>query len=74
MDNLQAMVLTAVKLSKEADLEAISARTRIPLSVVRGVCRYLTRYGYLTLSEGRYKTTSKATRALYDREREVEIR
>jgi len=67
------MVVTAVKLSKEADLAGISARTRIPLSVVRGVCSYLTRYGYLTLSQGRYKVTSKATRALYDWQREVEI-
>ena len=74
MDNLQAMVLKAVKQLKQADLKAISDNTGIPPSIVKGVCNYLTRYGYLTQSEGEYRVTLRATRALYEKEREVEIK
>ena len=74
MDNLQAMVLKAVKQLEETDLEAISDNTGIPPSIVKGVCNYLTRYGYLTQSQGGYRVTPKATRALYEKEQEIEIK
>lgn len=73
MDDLQAKVLGAVKQLKEVDLAAISDATGIPANIVKGVCSYLTRYGYLAESGGKYKVSLKGTRALYEEERWIKI-
>ncbi len=74
MEDFQSTVLRAVKQLKEADIRAISNLANLPPSVVKGVCSYLTRYGYLAESQGTYKVAWKGTRALYDKEREIEVK
>lgn len=73
MDDLQAKVLGTVKQLKEADLTAISNATGIAANILKGVCNYLTRYGYLAESGGKYKVSLKGTRALYEEERWIKL-